>query len=216
MSSIVVTPGASRLLLLVKMCPTIINSTAPYPDLFPSQCIHFVHSTNGWLISTDATPFTHKNRTRLCTSTFYPFYSSLAILKLTVWQYNMFTMHSHGCITKKTIYTHLLHAEIQGWLMTLHMKHVITLFSPPPLCMSLLVHKNTGQNHNIKAGHKSFENVAYYKHCETLLISQNCTHEEIQSRLSSRNAFIQEIKYLSSYLVSKSVKIKAYAMQFCL
>jgi len=77
-------------------------------------------------------------------------------------------MNSQDCIRKKTVDTCLSHAEIQGWIMTLHMKHVITLFSPPPLCMSLLVHKNTGQNHNIKAGHKSFENVAFFKYCGTL------------------------------------------------
>jgi len=94
---------------------------------------------------------------------------------------------------KNTVDICLLRAEIQGWIMTLHMKHVITLFFPPPLCMSLLVHKNTGQNHYIKAGHKSFENVAYFKYCGTLIISQNCIHEEIQNRLSSRNAFNHEI-----------------------
>lgn len=27
----------SRLMLEINMCPTIVKSTAPYPDLFPSQ-----------------------------------------------------------------------------------------------------------------------------------------------------------------------------------
>jgi len=174
------------------MSPTIIKSTATYLDLFPSEYINVVHSTKWLLIPIDATPFTNKNQNRLYTSTFYPFSSKHAILKLTVWQY-LFTMNSQDCITKKTIDTCLLHAEIQGWIMTLHMKHFITLFFPTPLCMSLLVHKNTWQNYNIKVGHIFFENVAYFKYCGTLIISQNCTHEEIKSTKSSRNAFNHKI-----------------------
>ena len=46
--------------------------------------------------------------------------------------------------------------------------------------------QNTGQNHNIKTGDKSFESMAKFKYLGTLA-NQNCTHEEITSRLNHAN-----------------------------
>jgi hypothetical protein len=92
--------------------------------------------------------------------------------------------------------------------------------------------QNSGQNHNIMTGSKSFASEAKFKHLETTLIHscihsfcslscdrsmasfkataltiQNCIHEEIKNRLSSGNACYHSIKnILSSSLLSKKVQ----------
>jgi hypothetical protein len=48
--------------------------------------------------------------------------------------------------------------------------------------------QNAGQNSNIQLDNKSFERVGQFKHLGTTLTSQNSVHEEIRSRLKSRNA----------------------------
>jgi hypothetical protein len=68
-----------------------------------------------------------------------------------------------------------------------------------------------GQRQSIKIGNRSFESMAKLKYLETTLTDQNCIHEEIKSRLNSRNAcnhLVQSL--LSSCLLSRNVKVKIY------
>jgi hypothetical protein len=70
---------------------------------------------------------------------------------------------------------------------------------------------NAGQISNIQIGNKSFETVEHFKYLETTLTNQDSIHDEIQSRLKSRNACYHSVQnILSSSLLSKSVKIKIY------
>jgi hypothetical protein len=47
--------------------------------------------------------------------------------------------------------------------------------------------------------------------------NQNCIHNEIKSRLNLGNAYYHEVQYLlSSWLLSKYVKVKIYKLQFYL
>jgi hypothetical protein len=50
--------------------------------------------------------------------------------------------------------------------------------------MLLSRHQNAGQNHNIKIGDRSFENVAQFKYLGTTVTNQNLIGEEIKRRLS--------------------------------
>jgi hypothetical protein len=45
-----------------------------------------------------------------------------------------------------------------------------------------------GQKRNIKIGNRSFEDVEKFKYNGTRPTDQNCTHEEIKSRLNSGNS----------------------------
>jgi hypothetical protein len=70
-------------------------------------------------------------------------------------------------------------------------------------------HKNVGQNHNIKTPNRSFENVAMFKYLGTTVTHKNLIHEEIKSRLNSRNACYHSVQnLLSPLLVSKHVNIR--------
>jgi len=44
-------------------------------------------------------------------------------------------------------------------------------------------HQNVGQNHNSLISNESYENVAKFKYLGTKATHQNCSHEEIKSRL---------------------------------
>jgi hypothetical protein len=71
--------------------------------------------------------------------------------------------------------------------------------------------QNAGQNHNIKLDNKSFERVEQFKYLGTTLGNRNSIHEEIKSRLKSRNACYHLVQDLVSYsLLSKNTKIKIY------
>jgi hypothetical protein len=68
-----------------------------------------------------------------------------------------------------------------------------------------------GQKHRIKIANRSFEDVAKFKYLGTTLIDKNCSHVEIKSRLNSGNACCHLVQsLLSSYLLSRNVKIKIY------
>jgi hypothetical protein len=70
---------------------------------------------------------------------------------------------------------------------------------------------NAGQNHNIKIDSKSFERMEEFKYLGTTLTNRNSIHEEIKNRLKSGNACYHSVQnLLSSVLLSKSAKIRAY------
>jgi hypothetical protein len=72
-------------------------------------------------------------------------------------------------------------------------------------------HKTTGQNHYLKVANKLFKNVVKFRYLRMTLTNQNCIHEEIEWRLNFGNSCYHAVpKLLSSYLVSKSIKIKIY------
>jgi hypothetical protein len=77
-------------------------------------------------------------------------------------------------------------------------------------CM-LALRKKAGQKHSIKIANRSFEGVTQFKYLGTTLTDQNCTQEEIKSRLNSENACYHSVQsLLSSHPLSKDVKVKIY------
>jgi hypothetical protein len=71
--------------------------------------------------------------------------------------------------------------------------------------------QNAGHNHNIIMDNKSFERVEEFKYLGATLTNQNSIHEEIKSRLKSRNAWYDSVQnLLSSSLLSKNTKIRVY------
>jgi hypothetical protein len=70
---------------------------------------------------------------------------------------------------------------------------------------------NSGHNQNIRVANESFEIVAKFKYLGTKLTNQNDIHDEIKSRLNSRNACNYSVQnLLSSRLISKNLKIEIY------
>jgi hypothetical protein len=71
--------------------------------------------------------------------------------------------------------------------------------------------QNAGKNDNIKIDNKSFEMVEEFKYLGATLTNRNSIHEEINTRLKSRNACYHSVQnLLSSRLLSEDIKIKAY------
>jgi glycerol-3-phosphate O-acyltransferase len=69
--------------------------------------------------------------------------------------------------------------------------------------------QKAGERQSIKIGNRSFESVAKFKYLGTTLTDQNYIHEEIKSRLNSRNACYHSVQsLLSSSLLSRNVKVK--------
>jgi hypothetical protein len=67
-----------------------------------------------------------------------------------------------------------------------------------------------GQNHNVNIDNTSFERVEEFKYLGTLM-NRNSIHEEIKSRLKSRNACYHSVQnLLFSRLLSKNTKIRVY------
>jgi hypothetical protein len=72
-------------------------------------------------------------------------------------------------------------------------------------------YQKAGQKHSIKIVNRSFEDVAKFKYLGTTLTDDNCTHEEIKSRLNSGKACYHSVQsLLSSLLLSRNVKAKIY------
>jgi hypothetical protein len=71
--------------------------------------------------------------------------------------------------------------------------------------------ETAGQSNYIRAANKFFEKVAKFKYLGATLTDQNCIHKKIKSRLNSGNAYYHAVQnLLSSYLLSRNVKIKIY------
>jgi hypothetical protein len=71
--------------------------------------------------------------------------------------------------------------------------------------MTMSRHPNSGQNQNIRTGNESFENLAKFKYLGTTLTNQNDIHDEIKSRLNSRNACYHSVQnLLSSRLIQQT------------
>jgi hypothetical protein len=78
-------------------------------------------------------------------------------------------------------------------------------------CMLISRGQKVGQKHSVKIANRSFEDVAKFKCLGTTLTDQNCMHEEIKSRLNSRNACYHSVQsLLSSRLLSMNLKVKIY------
>jgi hypothetical protein len=72
-------------------------------------------------------------------------------------------------------------------------------------------HQKAGQKHSIKIENRLFEDLAKLKYLGTTLTDQNCTREEIKSRLNSGNVCYHSVQsLLSSRLLSRNVKVKIY------
>jgi hypothetical protein len=63
-----------------------------------------------------------------------------------------------------------------------------------------------GKNHNLMRANKSFENVAEFIYLEMAVTTENCIHEEKQSRLNLGTTRYHSIQNLPS----RNLKIKAY------
>jgi len=75
--------------------------------------------------------------------------------------------------------------------------------------ISMSFEHKKAENHNIKIGNKSSENVAKFRYLGTTLIDQNCICGEFKRRLNSGNACHSSVQYLLLlHLLSKSIKIK--------
>jgi hypothetical protein len=67
--------------------------------------------------------------------------------------------------------------------------------------------QNSGQNQNIRIANELFEKLAKFKYLGMTLTSQNDIHDEIKSRLNSRNACYYPVQnLLSSHLILKKTE----------
>jgi hypothetical protein len=72
-------------------------------------------------------------------------------------------------------------------------------------CMLMSRSQKTGQKCSIKIANRSFEDVAKFRYLGTTLTDQSHMHEEIKSRLNSRNACYHSVQsLLSSRLLSRN------------
>ena len=71
--------------------------------------------------------------------------------------------------------------------------------------------QNARQNHNTQINNKCFARVRQFKYLETTLTNRNSIHEDIKSRLKSRNDCYHSVQnLLCSSLLSKNIKFKTH------
>jgi hypothetical protein len=71
--------------------------------------------------------------------------------------------------------------------------------------------QNAGQNHKIKIGNRSFENVLQFRYLGTTVTNQNLIQEDIKRGLNCGNACYHLVQnLLSSHHLSKNVKVRIY------
>jgi hypothetical protein len=74
-------------------------------------------------------------------------------------------------------------------------------------------HQNSGTDHDMKIGNKTFENIAQFKYLGTAVTNQNVVQEEIKWRLNSGNACYHSVHNLLPYhllLKRKNYNIEDY------
>jgi len=72
-------------------------------------------------------------------------------------------------------------------------------------------YRNSGQEHNINIGNKSFKGVEQFKYLGTALTYQNSIQKEIKNKFKSESACYNSVQNLvSCRLLSKNMKIKIY------
>jgi hypothetical protein len=72
-------------------------------------------------------------------------------------------------------------------------------------------HQSDGKRNYMSVVNKSCERVAEFKYLGSSLTGQHCIYGEIRGRLNSGNAFYHAVQNpLSSFLLSRNVKIKIY------
>jgi hypothetical protein len=77
--------------------------------------------------------------------------------------------------------------------------------------MLLSCHQNAGQNHDIKIGNRSFENVSQLSYLGRTVRNPNLIQDKIKWRLNLGNACYHLVqKPSSSHLLSKTLKIRLY------
>jgi hypothetical protein len=72
--------------------------------------------------------------------------------------------------------------------------------------MTMSHHLNSGQNHNIRIANELFENMAKFKYLGMTLKNTNDIHDEIKSRLNSKNACYHSVQNLLSSISYKKTK----------
>jgi hypothetical protein len=88
-------------------------------------------------------------------------------------------------------------------------KEVGLKVNPEKTKYMLMSRTKRGQKHSIKIASRSFDDVAKFKYLRTTLTDQNCTHEEIKSRLNTDNTCYHLVQsLLSSCLLSRNLKTK--------
>jgi len=77
--------------------------------------------------------------------------------------------------------------------------------------------QNVGENHYIRVGNKSFENVEQLKYLGTNLINQNSIQENIRKKTKVRHGLLLIIKdFLSFSLISINTNINTHRTEFVL
>jgi hypothetical protein len=76
-------------------------------------------------------------------------------------------------------------------------------------CVLMSRSQQAGQKYSTKTANKSFEDVVKFRYLGTTLTEQNCTHDEIKSRLNSGNACYHSVQsLLFSHLLFSNIKVK--------
>jgi len=82
---------------------------------------------------------------------------------------------------------------------------------------SYLGDQHAGQNHNIKMGNKSFENVEHFRYFEATLRNRNYIHEERMNKLNPENTCCNWVQSLLSLsLLSENIHRTVFCLLYCM